>query len=233
MDELLGKVTEYFESEVFLKHKRRSLRESTRLSSYKINPILVRYLSKTLEDEFSPQGVAKALYYPRVLGTSINTSFGNSIQKMFVELGLAEGSSIEGMDIEFIDKIDNNKKFCQLKSGPNTINSGDVKPIFDKFEKLLKRARGNHVPISNNDLVVGVLYGNFEDLSQHYLRIDARHPVYVGKDFWQRITGFEGFYDSLVIELDKVITKMPTDKFLDEGCKKLEAEIAKSGILDK
>lgn len=71
-----------------------------------------------LDDNYNPEGVAKALYFPRVLGTSINTSFGTRIQSMFVELGMAEGSKIKGMDIEFIDKIDLRKKWCQLKSGP-------------------------------------------------------------------------------------------------------------------
>ena len=66
----------------------------------------MRYLYKILDDDFTPSGVAKALYYPRVLGTPINTSFGNRIQKMFVELELAQGSMIEGIDIEFIDKIE-------------------------------------------------------------------------------------------------------------------------------
>ena len=49
-------------------------------------------------------------YWLHVLGTSINTSFGTRIQNMFVELGLAQGSLIKGMDIEFTDKIDNRKR---------------------------------------------------------------------------------------------------------------------------
>jgi len=232
MDELLKKITDYFEKEVFLKHKSRALKENAKLSSYKINPILVRYLSKVLDDDFTPSGVAKALYYPRVLGTSINTTFGNRIQKMFVELELAQGSKIEGMDIEFFDKIEGKLKYCQLKSGPNTINSEDVKPIIDKFEKLLRRARGNHEQINNNDLIVGVLYGSSDELSRHYMRIDERYPVIIGKDFWHRITGYEHFYQRLVVELDKIITDMPTDNFLEVGCKKLEDEIKASRILD-
>ncbi|HFC30488.1 MAG TPA: hypothetical protein ENJ44_05540, partial [Oceanospirillales bacterium] len=42
---------------------------------------------------------------------------------MFVELNLATGSLIKGIDIEFFDKVDKRTKWCQLKSGPNTINS--------------------------------------------------------------------------------------------------------------
>ena len=102
-NELLRIVTKYFEEKIFDNHKINSLKNHSKLKSYKINPILVKYLSKVLEDDFTPIGIAKALYFPRVLGTSINTSFGTRIQNMFVELKLADGSLIKGMDIEFID----------------------------------------------------------------------------------------------------------------------------------
>ena len=127
-NELLDITTEYFRKNLFENHKKIVLKEHSKLKSYKINPIIVKYLSKVLDDDFTPAGIAKTLCYPRVLGTSINTSFGTRIQNMFVELKLAEGSLIKGMDIEFIDQIDNRKKWCQLKSGPNTINSEDVNP---------------------------------------------------------------------------------------------------------
>ena len=78
---------------------------------------------------------------------------------MFVELGLANGSLIKGMDIEFIDKIDNRKKWCQLKSGPNTINSEDVNPLLKKFSTVANIARTNGINLNNSDLILDVLYG--------------------------------------------------------------------------
>jgi hypothetical protein len=88
--ELLKIITNYFNDKIFENHKKNVLANHSKLKSYKINPILVKYLSKVLENNFTPMGIAKALYYPRVLGTSINTSFGTRIQNMFVELGLAD-----------------------------------------------------------------------------------------------------------------------------------------------
>lgn len=114
-NKLLEIVTKYFEEKIFDNHKINALKNHSKLKYYKINPILVKYLSKILEDDFTPIGIAKALYYPRVLGTSINTSFGTRIQNMFVELKLANGSLIKGMDIEFTDKIDNRKKMVSIK----------------------------------------------------------------------------------------------------------------------
>lgn len=106
-----------------------------------------------LAEGYTPLGVAKALFYPRVLSTSINTIFGNQIQNMLVELEIANGSMIKGMDIEFIDKIDGRKKWCQLKAGPNTINSEDIKPLIAKFTKTINLARTNKAftGISNTD----------------------------------------------------------------------------------
>jgi len=183
-NELLAIVTAYFKEHIFLNHKNSVLKKHSKLKEYKINPILVKYLSKILENDFTPLGIAKALYYPRVLGTSINTSFGTRIQNMFVALNLAEGSLIKGMDIEFMDKVENRKKWCQLKSGPNTINSEDVKPLLRKFSTVLNLARTNSINLTNNDLILGVLYGEKSQLSQHYQKIDKLHPVVVGKDFW-------------------------------------------------
>ena len=55
MDEtqLLEIVTTYFEEKIFDNHKINSLKTHSKLKSYKINPILVKYLSKVLEDDFT------------------------------------------------------------------------------------------------------------------------------------------------------------------------------------
>jgi len=226
--ELLETTTEYFRVNIFENHKKNVLKEHSKLKSYKINPIIVKYLSKVLEDNFTPTGIAKALYYPRVLGTSINTSFGTRIQNMFVELKLAEGSLIKGMDIEFVDQLDNRKKWCQLKSGPNTINSEDVAPLIKKFSTVANLARTNSISLNNSDLVLGVLYGEESQLSQHYKKIDEQHPVIIGQNFWYRITGFEHFYSKLVSSLDQMILNLDTEDFFIEGYNELTKEIEES-----
>ncbi|TLG99037.1 restriction endonuclease [Bizionia argentinensis JUB59] len=230
--ELLNIVRDYFRDKIFENHKKNVLKDHSKLKSYKINPILVKYLSKILEDDFTPLGIAKALYYPRVLGTSINTSFGTRIQNMFVELELANGSLIKGMDIEFIDKIDNRKKWCQLKSGPNTINSEDVNPLLKKFSTVANLARTNAMNLNNNDLILGVLYGESSQLSQHYRRIDEKHPVIIGKEFWHRITGYPDFYNKLVEDLDKLILTLETEDFFKRGYMALAIEVEASDLFD-
>ncbi len=231
-NELIEIVTEYFNTKIFDNHKINSLKVHSKLKSYKINPIIVKYLSKILEDNFSPVGIAKALYYPRILGTSINTSFGTRIQNMFVELHLADGSLIKGMDIEFIDKIDGRKKWCQLKSGPNTINSEDVKPLIRKFTTVTNLARTNSINLNNSDLILGVLYGEEDQLSQHYRKINEQFPVIVGSEFWHRITGYPNFYEKLVTNLDSMILNMHTEDFFKKGYMALAKEIEASDLFD-
>jgi len=230
--ELIGIVTTYFEEKIFKNHIINAIKTHSKLKSYKINPIVVKYLSKILEDDFSPLGIAKALFYPRVLGTSINTSFGTRIQNMFVELKLAEGSLIKGMDIEFIDKVDGRKKWCQLKSGPNTINSEDVNPLLRKFKTVTNLARTNAMSMNNSDLILGVLYGEENQLSQHYKKIDEKHPVIIGVEFWYRITGFPDFYNKLVVNLDKMILSLDTEQFFKKGYTELAEEITESELFN-
>ena len=225
--ELIKKIVEYFEEKIFQQHINSTLTNHSKLKSYNINPIVVKYLSKVLDDKYSPEGVAKALYYPRVLGTSINTSFGTRIQDMFVELGIAQGSLIKGMDIEFTDQIDKRKKWCQLKAGPNTINSEDVKPLIKKFTDTINLARTNKAMsgVNNTDFIVGVLYGEPSELSMHYKVIDKTHPVLIGSDFWHRITGFPNFYNELVSALHECISNLDTKDFFQKGCDELANEI--------
>ncbi len=230
--ELINQIVEYFEINVFEQHINTCLKTHSKLKAYNINPIIVKYLSKVLDDNYCAEGVAKALYYPRVLGTSINTTFGTRIQNMFIDLKMAEGSFIKGMDIEFTDKVDNRKKWCQLKSGPNTINSEDVKPLIDKFTSTINLARTNRAfaGINNTDFIVGVLYGEQSELSMHYKKIDQIHPVSIGKDFWHRITGYPDFYSKLVVALHESIANIDTKDFFKIGCDNLAEEIRTSPL---
>ncbi|MBE7641526.1 restriction endonuclease [Salegentibacter sp. BLCTC] len=230
--ELINVITEYIKIQILENHKISSLSKHSKLKNYKINPIIVKYLSKVLEDDFTPLGIAKALYYPRVLSTSINTSFGTMIQRMFVDLNLASGSLIKGMDIEFTDKLDGRQKWCQLKSGPNTINSEDVRPLLKKFSNVTNLARTNSMNLNNSDLILGILYGEEDQISQHYRKIDEQYPVIIGQEFWHRLTGFPDFYNKLVSNLDSMILELNTEDFFEIGYKELAKEVETSDLFD-
>lgn len=202
---ILGAAKEWFRDSVAQNH----IANTEKLidpTEFIINPFTAVYLANFLTGNSSPESIAKALLFPRVLGTSISTTFGNGIQQFTNDVLGAFGSTTNGIDIEFIDQVDGSKKYCQLKSGPNTINKDDVESIAGHFKSVIQLARTNHLRIAHDDMIVGVIYGDPGQLSNHYKRIASQHyfPVYIGKDFWHRLTGDENFYHELIAAIGSV-----------------------------
>jgi hypothetical protein len=147
------------------------------------------------------------------------------IQKLISELFEGFGSTTAGIDIEFTDAIDGRKKYCQLKSGPNTINHDDVITIFGHFQGTINLARTNNLNIAINDMIVGVIYGEETELSSHYKSISNKYPVIVGKEFWHRLTGKEYFYYDLIDAVGEVALEVDGTKVLDSTINSLSKEI--------
>lgn len=223
---ILNNAKEFFRSEIVNSHLEGAVNRASFLKSYKINPFLLAYLANFLDGKSSPESFAKALLYPRLLSTSITTTFGNKAQKMISELfdGMM-GSVVQGIDIEFIDAIDGRKKYCQIKSGPNTINKDDVKTIIDHFQSVRNLARTNNLDVRLDDMIVGVLYGEKNELSTHYKKIDKEFPVLSGKEFWYRLTGKQDFYFDLSNAVGEVALEIDGSQKLKEAISKLSKEI--------
>lgn len=102
---------DYFRSSIIPNHIKNL--KKLRLRDFDVNPFLINYLSAFLCGDTSPQSMAKALVYPRILGTSVNTSFGQNIQIFISQLAEVAGcaSGIDGIDIEFVDAIDGRRKY--------------------------------------------------------------------------------------------------------------------------
>lgn len=190
---------------------------------FHINPFLVKYLARYLTGSCDAVSIARALIYPRVLQTSITTSFGTNAQKFVSDVLGSFGSTTPGIDIEFIDQIDGRKKYCQAKLGPNTLNKDDVETINRHFTSVKNLARTNNLKLEYNDLVVGVLYGEKSQLSTHYKNIEKNlHvPVYIGQEFWKRITGSDYFYSELSSAISNVALKCDGSNVLEETILKL------------
>lgn len=223
---LLEKAKDFFRAEIVDAHISTACKKAGKLSNYNVNPFLFKYLANFLKGNDDPRSIAEALVLPRVLGSSINTSFGMRIQKLISELFESFGSTTPGIDIEFIDATDGRKKYCQLKSGPNTINHDDVETIFGHFKGTINLARTNNLNIGVNDMIVGVIYGEQNELSSHYKRISENYPVIIGKDFWHKLTGKEDFYFQLIDAVGEVALEVDGTKILDETITALSKEIA-------
>lgn len=205
------------------------------LSSFTVNPFLVNYLASFLCGDTEPESLAKALLYPRILGTSINTSFGQNVQVFVSQIAAAAGSAsgIDGIDIEFVDALDGRKKYCQCKAGPSTINSPDVATIMGHFGHLQNKARLDRLPLQIDDMIVGVLYGEPDELSANYKSIDKTYPVYCGAEFWEHVTGDKHFYHRLTRAFGDVVEEDGVDAriHLSEKIKELAKEIQEKGGL--
>lgn len=229
---ILQKAEDFFRKTIAVNHLK-NLRKLGSLEEFNVNPFSVNYLAYFLTGNGDAESMAKALIYPRILGTSFTTSFGSNFQTKFVSdvLGAA-GTIVSGTDIEFEDQIDNRKKYCQLKSGPNNINFDDVETIKNKFKTIRNLAKQNNNGLAVDDLVVGVLYGTDESLSTFYKKISEDYPVLVGEDFWLHLTGDKNFYSDLVDCFGKVAQETDGKEELESVIKALSIEIQKK-LLDK
>lgn len=224
-DDLLNKAAHWFSTVIMENHWVNTVK-LTDPSEFNINPFLVTYLAAFHSGELTPQSVATALVLPRVLGTSITTSFGTNIQTFTTEV-LQEvfGSTTDGIDIEFNDTVTGQKTYAQVKLGPNTINKDDVQTIHGHFAKARRLAKTNNAKIGEATFVVGVLYGQENDLSGHYkaLRDNHRYAVLVGAEFWHRLTGATDFYKRLIETIAKVAVQANGKQLIEETIAALAA----------
>ena len=231
-DELLEKACKIFETRIFRNLISIGLSKASKLEEYNINPLLLKYLANFGFGDDSPKSLAKALILPRVLGTSISTSFGTHVQNLVIEIFPSVNASIgSGLDIEFVDQIDGRHKYCQLKAGPNTINSGDVEPIISKLTSgyRLLRTNGNR-EVRPEDLFVGVLYGTPNSLNNFYKLISASNPVEVGTSLWHRLSGYETFYSDLIEAISDLAMTHDAQKELDLAIERLANQIKRVGL---
>ena len=197
----------------------RGIKALTSPKKFKINPFIQPYLAKLLCGDTSEASIARSLIYPRVLSTSISGIFGSQMQNFCSEVLEGYGSTTFGIDIEFLDQTDKRKKYCQLKAGPNTINSDDVDTILTKFNAVKNLARTNNLKIEQGDLVVGVLYGSEAELSSHYKKIRNKHfiPVLAGNDFWFRLTGDKQFYHDLILAFQEASKELDARSVIEDA----------------
>lgn len=212
--QLLLEAKDFFRERIAANHIHNSEKLGD-INKFNINPFTHRYLAQFAFGDSSPESMAKALLYPRILGTSIATTFGTQLQYFCSEVLSSFASVVSGIDIEFVDCIDGRKKYCQVKAGPNTINKDDIKTIVDHFSSIRNLARTNHLDVRQTDCIVGVFYGTEAELSSSYKKIDENYPVHVGADFWHRLTGEPHFYYDLIDAFVEVAEKMNSSDLMD------------------
>jgi hypothetical protein len=221
--QLLRKSGDWFKDKIIKNHINNTEKLAD-AANFNLNPLIVPYLSVFLTGKVTPTGIAKALIYPRVLGTSITTSFGTNVQGFISDvLSGVYGSTTEGIDIEFEDQRDKRRKYGQIKLGPNCLNKDDIATIHQHFQALRRRANTNRNRISDDCLVVGVIYGAEHELSAAYktLREEHHYSVYVGAEFWERLTGDPKFYSKLTKTIARSLEELSSQSLLTDVISKL------------
>ncbi len=230
--ELKSKIRDFLLTE-FATPLRSKLSSGFSLDDFNIQPFILVAVSSGVFGEASAINMSRALIYPRILGTTVNTRFGDKMQKLCVDYLDVEGSGVPGMDFQYTDKKDSKRVYMQLKSGPNTLNADDVNPMIEKMRDAYRLLLQNRVQRKRMPLfAVGVVYGSSDELSGHYRKISnssiygqLKVPIYVGKDLWYRITGDENFYFSLVNLFVDVFEEEDYSNDLDRCIKSLAKEI--------
>ncbi len=198
----------------------------SKLNEFNINPFLWPYLANYYKGNTNYRSLAEVLILPRVLGTSITTTFGNEAQRFISTVFAGSyGSVVSGIDIQFVDALDGRVKYCQLKAGPNSLNKDDVKTINDHFRAVKNLARTNSLPLQHNDMVLGILYGEENEMNGNIKAVGKEYTLYEGKEFWHRFTGDEDFYEDLALAMAEVAEEVDVREVIEETINALAEEI--------
>ena len=226
-EEILSKAKLWMQENIVIPHVKNTEKLAS-LEEIKINPFLWPYLANFYCGDSSYHSLATVLVLPRVLGTSPTTTFGVVMQGFIsTVLDSSLGSAVSGIDIEFVDAVDGRKKYCQLKSGPQALNKPDIKTISDTFRNLRNLARTNNLPLQPNDMVFGLLYGEERELNPFVKKLAKDYEVYIGEEFWYRLTGDKNFYYDLANTMAEVADTIDSQALVNDTIDKLAVEIAK------
>jgi len=223
--EILDKAKTWMEKNIVAPHIKNTKKLST-LNEIKINPFLWPYLANYYLGNSDYKSLATVAILPRVLGTSITTSFGTKMQSFISDvLDSSFGSTTSGIDIEYIDAVDGRRKYCQVKSGPQALNKDDITTIKNHFKAVVNLARTNNLDVRHNDLVFAMLYGEPNEINSFVKILAEDYEVYIGEEFWYRLTGDENFYYDLSKAMAEVAETVDSKELVKETIEKLAKDI--------
>lgn len=223
--EILSKFKIWFKDSIIANHIKNT-KKLVDVKKFNINPFLLYYLANYLEGNSDSSSLAKALIFPRVLGTSITTSFGTNVQQFVTKVLDGYGSTTQGIDIEYVDSVDKRKKYCQLKSGPNALNKDDIKTIVDHFKAVKNLAKTNNLKLQYDDLVFALSYGERHEVNAFIKELEERDvTILVGKEFWLHFTGDEDFYFDLIKAAGEIANEVDMKELVDSVISDLSVSI--------
>ena len=185
----------------------KNIKKLSDINEFTINPILLKYLSRVYHGKHNPECLVRTLIAPRILSTSVTTTFGNRIKPFIISnFPDVSKSLLHGVDIEFLDKSKKNPTsgYCKIFAGPHTLNSTTSQNVIENFNNLISKKK-----LKKSDLFIGVTYGEDKELSENYLKIRSKgYKIVCGQDFWNMLTGHKSFYDDLIKSFKSGVDKI-------------------------
>lgn len=223
--QILQDFSTWVRDEFAVAHKANTVKLAS-LAEFSVNPFLWSYLAYYLNGRADAKSLAEVLILPRVLGTSVNTIFGTRFQQFVTRyFENTFGSTTPGIDIEFIDKVDGRKKYCQLKAGPNVINHDDVISIRNHFGSAKRLARTNNMDVIDTDFMFALLYGEEHQKNGFITLIEKDWPVVIGQEFWYHFTGDVDFYKDLIQTISEIANEFDMKDTVQDTINSLAADI--------
>ncbi len=66
-------------------------------------------------------------------------------------------------------------------------------------------------------MVVGITYGKATQLNGHYKAVAQDYDIYIGEEFWYRLTGYESFYYDLIDAFSSTAYEVDGTKVLSKN----------------
>lgn len=222
LNAILSNVETWINKEFINIHKNNA-NKLRQYESFNINPFLLKYLSKLAYGEATPATMAKVLGLTRALGSSSSTTFGNAIRKFCINglQGRVQKYADSHADVKFYDYIDQRNYWARLRLGPDNLNSRTAENFLDKFRDLESRDAA-----AAGSCAIGVLYGEIGSVNPSFKWLEDQNiRIFVGEEFWHRITGRKDFYKKLVEEIESSLDRH-SESYLDDVIKELEQNLA-------
>ena len=87
--------------------------------------------------------------------------------------------------------------------------------------------------IGFDDFIVGVLYGEPNELNANYLNLKKEYVVLVGKEFWLHLTGKEDYYTDLITAFGEVAKEVDGRVALEAAIDQLTQQIEGTRVIHR
>lgn len=178
----------------------------------------------------SPHSLAKALVYPKALQVAFQEygfdCFIGFLYKMSKITSRVTYNNYSGLD--FVDAIDGRKKHCYYCCSTE-LTKERLDSMLSYLRRTYDKKKRDDPSFEMDDMVVGVLLGERNDLSPYYRTLETTWPVYCGAEFWEHFIGDKHFYSRLFNAFVEVVEQenLPECDYIRKKVEEIAQEIEK------